>query len=140
MIYHLGAKSMSILGQAHHDLQVVLIEAIKDSPVDFSVVEAHRSGERQNQLFEDGMTKARAGQSPHNRSPSLAVDIVPWPTGYSDESAMVYLAGHVMGTAKRLGIDLKWGGDWNRDAHLSDERFKDYPHFELAGWREMPSR
>ena len=38
----------------------------------------------------------------------------------------------VMGVAGELGIELVWGGNWDRDQELSDNGFDDLPHFQLA--------
>ena len=44
----------------------------------FEIFETYRSAERQNSLFAKGVSKARAGQSPHNFG--LAADYVPYLT------------------------------------------------------------
>jgi peptidoglycan LD-endopeptidase CwlK len=30
-----------------------------------------------------------------------------------------------------MGIEIRWGGDWDGDGDLSDHKFNDLPHFEL---------
>jgi len=30
-----------------------------------------------------------------------------------------------------MGIRLRWGGDWDGDTELDDNKFDDLPHFEL---------
>ena len=40
-------------------------------------------------------------------------------------------AGFVLGIAKSIGITLRWGGDWDRDWTVMDNKFDDFPHFEL---------
>jgi hypothetical protein len=30
-----------------------------------------------------------------------------------------------------MGIELRWGGDWDQDFEVKDNRFDDFPHFEL---------
>jgi hypothetical protein len=30
-----------------------------------------------------------------------------------------------------MGIAIRWGGDWDQDGFVADERFLDMPHFEL---------
>jgi len=48
------------------------------------------------------------------------------------------IAGYVMGIAKLMydqGLithHLRWGGDWDRDTEVNDNRFQDFPHFELV--------
>ena len=40
--------------------------------------------------------------------------------------------GYVVGAAYRLGIPLRWGGDWDRDHDVfDDQRFQDLVHFEI---------
>ena len=38
-----------------------------------------------------------------------------------------------MGIANRLEIPIRWGGDWDMDTYVKDQKFKDLPHFELTG-------
>jgi len=67
----------------------------------------------------------------------MAVDAVPYPIDWEDTKRMIFFAGFVICTAKRLkkegkiSHDIRWGGDWDRDTELKDNRFQDYPHFEL---------
>lgn len=108
-------------------------EAIKE--FDFSVIEGHRGEAAQNAAYAKGLSKLRWPHGNHNHLPSLAVDIAPYPLDWSDklkaQLRFAYLAGHVMSVAKRLGIPLRWGGDWNRNQDPRDESFLDLPHFEL---------
>jgi hypothetical protein len=30
-----------------------------------------------------------------------------------------------------MGINLRWGGDWDQDWEVKDNKFDDFPHFEL---------
>ncbi len=41
-----------------------------------------------------------------------------------------YFAGFVMGTAAAMGVRLRWGGDWDGDTELDDQKFRDLVHFE----------
>ena len=99
---------------------------------DFSVLEGHRSGARQDELFRQGKSKLRAGQSKHNASPSMAVDISPYPIDWNDSKRFYLLAGMIFQAAYDLGIKIRWGGDWDRDWDHSDQGFMDLPHFELV--------
>lgn len=62
-----------------------------------------------------------------------AVDLAPWPVNWQDIEMFCVLAGVMFAEAKRLGVRLRWGGDWNSDRSTLDERFRDYGHFELVG-------
>jgi hypothetical protein len=69
--------------------------------------------------------------SKHNQSPSMAVDVAPYPIDWADRERFNYFAGYVMGVASQHGIALRWGGDWNRDWKVRDNNFDDLPHYEL---------
>ena len=46
---------------------------------------------------------------------------------------MSYFAGVVKGIASQMGIGIRWGGDWDMDTEVKDNRFDDLVHFELYG-------
>ncbi len=97
-----------------------------------SVVDGHRDEERQNDYYETGASPVRWPNSKHNSFPSEAVDVAPWPIVWEDTERFVLFAGFVLGIAAEMGIVLKWGGDWDGDTHVADERFRDLGHFELG--------
>ena len=106
--------------------------------VDFTVIETHRDKETQTNHFNEGRSKVKWPHSKHNRLPSRAIDIAPWPIpidwGESDPKEMArfyYLAGVVQGIASKYGIELRWGGDWDSDSIFSDNGFDDLLHFEM---------
>ena len=110
-------------------LQKVFIEVIKH--VDCRVFSGHRSNEEQDRLFEEGKTQLRAGGSKHNKSPSLAVDVTPYPIDWENRGRMLLFNGFVLGTAKQMGVILRSGSDWNMNFDPRDQTFHDLPHFEL---------
>lgn len=128
-------KSKKILNNAHPGLQKLFREVIKH--FDCSVICSYRGKAAQTLAFETGKSNACFGLSPHNFKPALAVDVVPYPIDWLDTDRMHYFSGQVMGIAEMMGIEIKWGGDFDRDTHLSDERFHDLPHFELKNWRDI---
>tara|TARA_R100000234_G_scaffold36847_1_gene21832 strand:- start:6801 stop:7193 length:393 start_codon:yes stop_codon:yes gene_type:complete len=124
-----GNKSKKNLASCDKRLQKVFNEVIKY--VDCSVLEGHRSAERQNKLFEEGKTKVKFPNGRHNSSPSRAVDVTPYPVDWSDRERQTLFAGFVIGIARSMGIKLRWGGDWDMDFRVKDNRFDDFPHFEI---------
>ena len=40
-----------------------------------------------------------------------------------------------MDVAKSMGITLRWGGDWDMDTQVKDNKFDDLVHFEIRGDR-----
>lgn len=99
---------------------------------DCAVICGHRTEEEQEKAFHEGRSKARWGQSMHNTLPSMAVDVVPYPVDWEDRERFHHFAGFVRGIAHAKGINIRWGGDWDGDMDLKDNRFDDLPHFELA--------
>jgi peptidoglycan L-alanyl-D-glutamate endopeptidase CwlK len=124
-----GRKSKERLNTCDSNLQKVFNEVIKH--VDCSVLEGHREKDRQNKLFEEGKTKVRYPDGRHNRQPSSAVDVTPYPVDWKDRERQTLFAGFVIGVASQMGINLRWGGDWDQDFQVVDNRFDDFPHFEL---------
>ena len=126
---HFGKKSKERLATCHEDLQKVFNEVIK--VVDCSVLEGHRDERRQEQLFSEGKTKVHYPMGRHNSKPSRAVDVVPYPIDWNDRERFHLFSGFVLGVASRMGITLRWGGDWNMNFEVDDNKFDDFPHFEL---------
>ena len=124
-----GRKSKERLASCDPRLQELFNEVIKY--VDCSVLEGHRSKERQNRLYDEGKTKVRYPNGRHNADPSLAVDVTPYPVDWEDRERQTLFAGVVLGIARGLGIRIRWGGDWDMDFDVQDNKFDDFPHFEL---------
>jgi peptidoglycan LD-endopeptidase CwlK len=101
---------------------------------DISIVCGIRGRKEQNDMFHEGKSKLQWPNGKHNITEpeqlSNAVDIVPWPEQYSDPMTMIHVAGIVMGIASELNIQIRWGGDWNRNSDLKDQEFVDLWHFE----------
>lgn len=127
--------SKARLNECHRDIQVVFEEVLKT--FDNSIICGHRGEQEQSVAFESGFSKVNYPDSRHNSYPSMAVDALPYPIDWKDEKRMIYFAGFVMATAIRLKEEnkithnLRWGGDWDRDLDLKDNKFQDYPHYEL---------
>ena len=124
-----GKKSMKQLETCHSDLRELFFYVVEH--FDCTVLEGHRDKETQNELFEMGRTKVTFPDSKHNGSPSLAVDVVPYPVDWEDINRMYYFGGFVKGVASQLGTRIRWGGDWDSDNQIKDQTFIDLPHFEL---------
>lgn len=123
-----GKRSIHHLNTCHPDLQLVLNEAIKY--VDFSVLEGHRSQELQDLYFQQGKSKVKYPNGKHNKTPSLAVDIAPYPIDWNDLKRFGAVVFFIKGIAISKGIKLRLGADWNGD-FIFNESFVDAPHIEL---------
>lgn len=130
-MYKLSERSQRNLSTCDIKLQRVIIKAIKLGIVDFTVIQGYRGEAEQNKAHAEGKSNARYGQSKHNLKPSQAVDIVPYPLDWEDTNRFSLLAGVILAVSKAEGVDIRWGGDWDRDGNLADNKFNDLPHFEL---------
>ena len=132
MAYALSKRSQKKLDSCHPKLQQLVREVLK--VVDVTVVHGHRNEAEQNEIYDQGFTKKRWPDSKHNRFPSEAVDLAPYNNGidWNDLHSFYFVAGVVMGIASRLGIKIRFGGDWNMNGDLTDESFLDLGHFELV--------
>jgi hypothetical protein len=126
-----GKSSLEKLAELDPRLQEVLNEAIKI--VDFTIICGTRSKEDQEKAFNEGKSKLHYPESKHNSSPSMAVDVAPYPIDWSNAKGFCYLAGIIMGIAAAKGIKLRWGGDFNRDYIVGNDKFQDLPHLEIDG-------
>ena len=129
-MYRFSTSSQQKLDELDYRLRKVLEAAIQLK--DFTVLEGHRGKDRQNALYANGKSKLQWPQSKHNRKASLAVDIAPYPIDWANLDEFQYLAGLCVGIAHEQGVVLRWGGDWDRDGELSDNRFNDLPHLEIV--------
>ena len=120
-----GKKSLRILDQLDDDLKLLCMEAIER--VDFSLICGTRNKEDQEKAFNQGNSKARYGQSPHNFTPARAFDFTPYPCDWNNIEDFKRVAHIIMQCAEELDINITWGGNF--------KSFKDYPHIELTNWR-----
>lgn len=122
--------SIKRLNTCHKDLQIIFYEVING--FDCTILCGTRYEAEQNRLFGLGKSKTLYPNSKHNKIPALAVDACPSPIpAWDDIKSFSYFGGWVMSRAEKLGIGLRWGGDWDHDNNLNDQRFNDYIHFEL---------
>lgn len=127
-MYSFGVKSLNLLNnpQLSPTLRLLMIEAIKDSPIDFTIIETVRTVERQRELVKQG--KSQTNKSRHIPSSNVsgyaeAVDIAPYPINWEDINRFNKLADHIQKKAKQLNIPITWGGQW--------KTLVDRPHYEL---------
>ncbi len=140
-MYSFGNKSFNNLSTADEQLQKVAKRALLLGVLDFSIIEGHRSVERQKELFDQGksMIDGISKKGKHNYEPSLAIDIIPYPAKvnninvWNDKQRFAVLAGVMFAAASLEDITLRWGGDWDHDGNNADSTFHDLPHFEILG-------
>ena len=122
-------RSKRELATCHIDLQNLFNEVIK--VFDCTVLEGHRDQERQDELFRTGFSKAQYPNSRHNIMRSEAVDVVPYPIDWNDIKRFYFFGGYVLAKADQMDIKIRWGGDWDGDKDINDQKFNDLVHWEL---------
>ena len=127
-MFKFGKKSLDKINNAkfHPKLRLLLVEAIKTSPLDFTVIETVRTIEQQRIYVAKGTSKTmKSRHIPSTNKSGLceAVDIAPYPIDWKNTARFKQLAEHIKKTAKALNINIVWGGDW--------KTLIDMPHYEL---------
>jgi peptidoglycan L-alanyl-D-glutamate endopeptidase CwlK len=129
-------SSFSKLSSCHIDLQVLFYEVIKN--FDCTILEGYRNEKDQEEAFEKGNTKVHYPHGKHNRTPSLAVDVIPYPVDWKDSKLHLWFGGYVLGIAQmlkdqgKMTHSLRWGGSWDGLGKLDKPgQLNDPVHFEL---------
>lgn len=134
-----GQQSLNSLKGVHPKLVLVMTEAIKDSPIDFTIVEGVRTVERQKKLYAQGRTakgsivtyadgvKNKSNHQPKEDGYGQAIDFCPYVNGkldWNNISNFKTIAQHIKATALIMGIKIKAGIDWKKPY--------DPPHIQLG--------
>lgn len=122
--------SLERLGECHLHLQLIFKEVIIHR--DCSILCGHRGRYEQEQAWKEKNSKINWPNSPHNRHPSMAIDVAPYPIDWRATRRFYLFAGYVMRVADELDIPLVWGGDWDGDRRVKDNKFNDLVHYELV--------
>ena len=129
-----SSASMERLESCHEDLQDLFLEVVQE--FDCTILCGRRGKKAQNDAYREGRSTKKWPGSKHNTEdyePSDAVDVAPYPINWENRKRFYYFAGYVQGVADRMGIKIRWGGDWDSDTDLDDQTFFDLPHFERVG-------
>lgn len=122
------------LGTAHRSLQRVFLQVIKIT--DIKIVKGFRDKKEQDAAYKAKLSKVKWPNGKHNKVPSEAVDVYPFPIP-SDLNTKEYatrcvaLNEVVQRVADSLGIQIRWGGDWDGDGDMTDQKLHDLVHFEV---------
>lgn len=126
-MFKLSVKSLSRLEGVHPNLVKVVKEAIKNSPIDFIVIEGLRTTETQKEYVRKGASKTMNSKHLIQKDGySHAVDLAPLVKGtidWNDWSKFELLSQVIKQEAKQQGVNITWGGDW--------KSFRDGPHYQL---------
>jgi hypothetical protein len=76
-------------------------------------------------MYENGTSQLRYPFSKHNRKPSRAFDVIPYPHGFKASDEEFYKqASYILAAANEVQVRVNWGGHWSS--------LRDLAHFELS--------
>jgi len=142
MGYALGSRSLGNLKGVHPNMVRVVKRAIQLTKQDFLVLEGVRTKARQAELYAQGRSKPGRKvtwtmNSNHFKNSATgfghAVDICPYPVDWTKLSKFDDIADAMDKASKELGVEIRWGADWDRDGKPRERGETDSPHFELHG-------
>lgn len=129
-------RSLRVLSELSQPLQSICAVAIQK--IDFSLIDGLRTTEQQQAMYNatprtshlDGIVKRSKHQGYNGKS--LAFDFIPVPfTTWDDRPLFTAYAHYFIGLGDAMGIQVRWGGDWDGDFRWTDQTFHDFPHIEL---------
>lgn len=133
-----GKRSLDSLKGIHPKLVLIMQEAIKDTPIDFTIIEGVRTVQRQQDLYAQGRTKSgpvvtfadgvksKSNHQLKSDGYGYAVDLYPFIDGkidFNNVPALKRISDHIKAVARDLKLSITWGGDWKKPY--------DPPHFQL---------
>lgn len=125
--FRFGASSLA--NRAGVDQRLVEISdlALTISKIDFGIPRygGLRTVEDQQQLFNDGKSKADGVKKKSKHQSGLALDFYAFVDGKAswDTAHLTHIAAAMLQAASKLGYKISWGGFW--------KSFIDMPHIQL---------
>lgn len=134
-MYSFGKSSTRHLATADYRLQEIFNEVIKH--VDCTIICGFRCEAEQNAAYSSGNSQVDWPHSKHNTNPSKAVDVAPYHPEkphihWDDTEEFICFHKLVNMAAHQKGYKLRWGGDWDGDGVLTDQKLNDLVHFEIV--------
>lgn len=128
-------------------LQKVIDEAVKRG-LTFKITCGYRNPAAQLAAYNAGKSKAKPGQSAHNRKPARAFDFIPHPfKGWGDTGTKAERLACIQDfrrcayafkeAGKAVGVPVTWGRDWDDDGDETDQKLMDAPHMQLTNWSNI---
>jgi peptidoglycan LD-endopeptidase CwlK len=137
MLRQFTTKELKRLESIHPNLRRVVEHASKNCYI--FVVCGYRGQHDQDLAFEQGFSKVKYPNSKHNRSAdplfpnqSDAVDLCPFPIDWKDIGKFRQIYDAMLAASNELNIPIRAGADFNGDGKVGNDKFIDWPHFELV--------
>lgn len=125
-------RSLKKLNGCHFDLVRLFLRV--DQIVPITVICGPRGQEAQDEAYALNNSTKKFPESVHNKVPSEGVDAGPKPIDWGNTKLWYHFGGLVRGIAAEMRIEIRWGGDWDGDFDLTDQKLMDLCHFELRSF------
>ena len=130
--FKFSQRSLDNLAEAHENLKKLANKVLSYGVIDFVVICGYRGEQEQNEAYKTGMSGLKYPNSKHNKKPSLAIDVMPYPIPQNEKewdkepykSKVKKLADLFTKASNELGISIRRGIDWKKPY--------DPPHIELV--------
>jgi len=136
MAFKLSNRSLRRMAGVNQKLVNIVELAIQRTPIDFGVawMGGLRTAEEQNQLFKDGYSKCDGYEihSKHQLGNAVDLNVFVGSKFVENKEMLCVVAGVMFACADELNINIRWGGDWDSDSDLRDNKFNDLYHYELT--------
>jgi peptidoglycan L-alanyl-D-glutamate endopeptidase CwlK len=135
MNFKLSDRSLERAKDVNPKLINLILLAIRRTPIDFGVawMGGKRTAEEQNQLFKEGYSQCDGYVkiSKHQSGDAIDLNVFVGSKMVDNKEMLCVVAGVIFACASELNIKIRWGGDWNSDGNILDNKFNDQYHFEL---------
>ncbi len=139
MTYHFGAASLKRMVGVDPGIIKVATRVLDFMDITVQDGGGIRDAELQAVLFaegkskKDGVTKLSRHQIEHpdaRDGNGDACDFAPYPIKWDDPRRWYYMGGLFLALGAEMGIPFRWGGDWDSDGEITDQKFHDLGHIE----------
>jgi peptidoglycan L-alanyl-D-glutamate endopeptidase CwlK len=136
-----GKRSLECFMTLHPMMQQLMDAVLIQT--DIKIQYGLRDQKQQDSFYKKGTSRLKYPNSKHNKTDdphmkdkryllSDAVDITPYPKEYQATAQdLIDLSKIVFAEATRLGIKIRWGGDFNGDGDKTKNDAWDKYHYEL---------
>ena len=134
--FKLSERSLHRMDGVNQSLINLALLAIHRTPIDFGIawMGGLRTAEEQNQLFKDGYSEKDGYEkfSKHQFGEAIDLNVFVGSKVIDNKEMLCVVAGVMFSCASELNLKIRWGGDWNMNGDLRDNKFNDLFHFELV--------
>ena len=143
---NLSETENNIYNSLHPSLKKI-VDSARAKGAKFRLICGVRNKADQMLAYNGGTSRAKFGESPHNFIPALAFDFIPldgmgkFNDAYWNKLEMFAAVANVFSKCEKdCDVNIVWGADWNDDGSTINDKFKDYPHIQLANWKLLKGK